>query len=319
MQYPGNNIEAGMPDYAGARLFGASGAADIDFQKLADTLDCSRNFYQVGIIYDDGKQRWLVRPSRRAKSMVKSEVSHVIVTKVRAVSAEQATKAVVNTLQAPSLTNEITSTAIACGATVATVVLAVGASAAVPFTAGGSGVIAAMIVAGGLATAAQCAIGVGRLAFIGTGHSDDVAWLDSQGWYNTTSTVLDVISLAGAGAGLKSTLETWKLMKGVSSAKAVEWLKGLSRAERKRLTEEIIRAQNPGISGAGIKASMKAGVYPKRFPAEALQHSLQRELANAMVNTSAFAGSAMTGTIRHPGNAVQSGQYVIGLLQSFSL
>lgn len=63
---------------------------------------------------------------------------------------------------------------------------------------------------------------------------------------------------------------------------------------------------------------MRAGVYPKRFPTEMLQKELQRELVRAVVNTSAFAGSALTGTIRHPQNLAQGGKYVIGTIQSFS-
>lgn len=319
MQYPTKNAELGMPDYATARMFGGLSDVDIDFNKLAETLDCSRNFNRVGIIYDDGNRKYLVRSSRRPMSGVINEISHVIVTKVKSVSAPSASKAVVETLKAPALANEITSTVFSCGAVLVTIVLAIGSSAAIPLTAGGSGVITAMIVTGGLATAAQCAIGTGRLIAMDSGYNDDVAWLDSQEWYNATCTLLDVVSLAAAGAGLKSTVETYKLMKAASSSKAIEWLKNLSRAERKRITEEVIRAQNPGISNAGIKAAMRLGKYPKRFPTEALQHSLQRELANALNNTSAFIGSAATGTIRHPQNALQSGKYVIGILQSFSL
>lgn len=308
-----------MQDYTTTRMFGGLSDVEIDFNKLAASLDCSRNFNHVGIIYDDGDRKYLVRSSRRSMSGVINEVSHVIVTKVKTVSVPSASMAVVETLKAPSLANEITSTVFSCGAVLATVVLAIGSSAAIPLTAGGSGVITAMIVTGSLATAAQCAIGTGRLIAMGTGYSDDVAWLDSQEWYNATSTLLDVISLAGAGAGLKSTVETYKLMKATSSSKAIEWLKNLSRTERKRITEEVIRTQNPGISNAGIKAAMRLGKYPKRFPKEALQHSLQRELANALNNTSAFISSAATGTVRHPQHVVQSGKYVIGILQSFSL
>ncbi|AOR65356.1 hypothetical protein [Pectobacterium wasabiae] len=58
--------------------------------------------------------------------------------------------------------------------------------------------------------------------------------------------------------------------------------------------------------------------FPKRYPSEALQNALQRELTTALVNTSAFAGSALTGTIRNPNNIKTSGQYIIGLIQSFS-
>ncbi|MGR4048257.1 hypothetical protein [Kosakonia cowanii] len=63
---------------------------------------------------------------------------------------------------------------------------------------------------------------------------------------------------------------------------------------------------------------MKAGIYPKRYPSEALQILLQRELMNAITNSSAFFGSALSGTIKNPQNVIQSGKYVIGLIQSFA-
>ncbi|WP_338495047.1 hypothetical protein VRB95_10350 [Erwinia aphidicola] len=319
MFYPGQQSpDSSLPGYDLARRLGHQAGADFDFKKLADKLDCTRNFYHVGIIFDDGRQRWLVRPSKRIADVNQSTGSHVVISKVPDMSQSHAQKAVVNTLSTPSLATEITSTGFACGAMLVTLVMAFGAGAAVPFTAGGTGIIAAISMAGALATGAQCMIGAGRLLAMGTNHGTDVAWLDSQDWYVATSTILDVISLAAAGVALKGTLETYRLMKAASSSKAVEWFKNLSRAERKRITEEIIKAQNPGISSSGVKAAIRAGVYPKRFPSESLQKSLQNELINAVTNASAFAGSSLTGTIRNPHNLSQTGRYVVGIIQSFT-
>lgn len=105
----------------------------------------------------------------------------------------------------------------------------------------------------------------------------------------------------------------------ISSAEALSWLRGLSRVERKRLTYEIIRNENPGISNSGIKAAIEMGHYPKRFPSEVLQRTLQRELMQVIVNSSAFAGGGISGTVRNPHNLKKTGQYVIGIIQSFSL
>ncbi|MFB4341396.1 hypothetical protein RAC90_13050 [Pantoea sp. CS_6] len=313
-----------LPDYGVGRRMGLVSADDIDFNALANRLDCMRDFSQVGIIYSDGPQQWLVRPSRRYASQTNSNVSHVVITKTSASTLASAphtaTKALTDTLSKPSLVNEITSTAMSCGAAVATVFLTLGATAAIPVTAGASGIVAGIITAGGIATGMQCFIGASRLFLMESGHEDTVTWFDSLGWYNATITALDIISLAGAGAGLKSFVETYKVMKATtSSGNLINWLKTLSRAERRRITEEIIRQQNPGISNSGIKAAIKAGIYPKRYPSDALQKSLQRELATAFVNSSAFMGSALTGTIRNPHTIPQSGKYLIGVVQSFSV
>lgn len=132
-----------LPGYDLSRSLGNQTGADIDFKKLAEQLDCMRNFYNVGIIFDDGRQRWLVRPSRRIADANQSTVSHVVISKVPDIKQHSAEKAVVAALTAPSLATEITSTGFACGAMIVTLVMAFGAGAAVPMTAGGSGVIAA--------------------------------------------------------------------------------------------------------------------------------------------------------------------------------
>lgn len=189
---------------------------------------------------------------------------------------------------------------------------------AIPLTAGSSGAIAAVILAGGVATGIQCANGLGRLSLIAMNHDDYVAWMDSQEWYTATNTALDAISLAGAAAGLKSAVLTYRLLNRSSSESLLSLLQKMSRADRTRLTEEIIRIRNPDISNSGVKAAMKAGVYPKRYPSEALQLLLQRELLNTISNSSAFVGSAISGNIRNPQNVAQTGKYIFGLIQSFS-
>ncbi|HCM9581795.1 TPA: hypothetical protein QCG78_001580 [Enterobacter asburiae] len=156
-------ISKDIPDYELARSLGLASGGEINFTALASQLDCSRNFSQVGIIYSDGARQWLVRPSRRIATPNESSVSHVVITKVNA-SSNNPIQATTATIQSPSLATEIGSTAISCGAAILTVVLAAGAGMAIPLTAGSSGAVAAVIVAGGVATGIQCANGLGRLS-----------------------------------------------------------------------------------------------------------------------------------------------------------
>ena len=64
MNLPGMNPENNLPGYDIARLTGY-GAPDFDFKALGAAMDCTREFYQAGIIYADGAQRYLVRPGQR--------------------------------------------------------------------------------------------------------------------------------------------------------------------------------------------------------------------------------------------------------------
>ncbi|WP_110882131.1 hypothetical protein [Cronobacter sakazakii] len=315
----GMNAPNNLPSFDKPVTWGGPGTVDFNFHALAKELDRTRDFNRVGIIYSNGVNDWLVRPSRRIATPNETNVSHVIITKVNDTSLQNAGKAITKPLQAPSLTTEITSTAISCGALVATALIAVSATLVIPFTAGATGILAGIMTAGTVATGFQCAVGVGRLFAIGYGYEENVAWFDSQDWYTSTMTALDVISLAGASVGLRSTIKAYMAMKAGSSAKALDWLRTLSRHERKRITIEIIRNRNPGISNDGIKALIKAGAYPSRFPTEALQKSLQYELIKALNNASAFAGSAVSGTIRNPQNLQNTGKFVVGIIQSVSL
>ncbi|VYU80575.1 hypothetical protein [Metakosakonia massiliensis] len=317
MPLPGQSLDRTLPSYDFARQMGQLYNNDIDFKAFADRLDCQRDLYGVGIIYAEGKQRWLVRPSRRIGSDLTS-VSHVVVTKVESTTRQPAEKAMLETVSAPSLATEIGTTALSCGAMVVTLLMTIGAGMTVPFTAGGTGIFVGISAAGTVATGAQCFIGAARLYAIHEGHGSDVVWLDSQDWYIATTTALDVISMAAAGTALAKTLKIYKTMRGATQLKAIDWLKSLPREERKRITEDIIRARNPGISNAGVKAAIRSGSYPKRFPSEDLQRTLQRALIDAAVNASAFAGSAAGGTIRNPQNIPTTAKYAFGLIQSFS-
>lgn len=73
-------------------------ADDIDFNALANRLGCTRDYSQVGIIYSDDREQWLVRPSRRYASPNQSSVSHVVITKVNATTLQVAAKSLTDTL-----------------------------------------------------------------------------------------------------------------------------------------------------------------------------------------------------------------------------
>lgn len=79
-----------------------------------------------------------------------------------------------------------------------------------------------------------------------------------------------------------------------------EILKGLSRQQRKQVTEEIIRTQNPGISNKALKALVAAGTYPKRFGKIKLSNTVRLQLKDAVGAALSFSGSATGGVIRNP-------------------
>lgn len=313
------SAEQGLMNYDFSRWMGNSAGADFDFKALGQAMDCHRTFNQAGIIFNDGVRSFLVRPSRRYANPSHSQVTHVVVSRVPQVNPYAVEKSIEKAVAEPSVGVELASTALSCGALVITVFISVMGATAVPITGGVSGALVALGYVGSAATLAQCGSGAYRLYKINRGDTEDVLWLDSQEWYIATSTALDMLSLAAAGGALKEAIATYRTMKSISSLKATEWLKGYPRQDRARLTEQIIKTQNPGISNKEIKAAIRAGVYPKRFPVEPVQMELKKQLTNTITSMMAFTGSAVSGIVSAPGNVARSGQYVIGTIQSLAI
>lgn len=319
MVLPGMNPETNLPGYDYARMAGL-GAADFDFKALGSAMDCNREFAQAGIIYSDGAQRYLVRSGQRHPNGQSGIVTHVIVTKANSQpSTSSVGKSLTDAVTSTSMGTELASTVLSCGAMIITGGVMLAGTAATPFTAGGSGVLVAIGYAGTLATGLQCVNGLYRIYDLVENGGGNVAWLDTQEWYVATSTSLDVISLASAGGALKEAVTTWRAMKSISSLKATEWLKNYPRQDRARLTELIIRAQNPGISNKEIKALIRAGLYPKRFPTGPVQVELTRQLGQVVTSAAALAGSAVSGVIAAPSNLPRTGKYIIGTIQSLAV
>ncbi|WP_446470261.1 hypothetical protein [Xenorhabdus stockiae] len=311
-----------LPNFYTSKSLGTlpNSEGNIDFQAIADALDCHRDFYGAGIIYSDGKLRsYLVRPSKRRGNQTTSELTHIIIYNTELTIAPEAE--LKKTVSEPSLMIEIGSTALACGGAVLSGIGLSGSAAAAPFTGGGTTPLAILSYSGLVASGAQCVNGGYRIYNLTVGGQEGiehVAWLDSQDWYVTTSTIMDMISLTSGAAALKETYSTYKIMKATSPRKASEWLKNMPRHERKRLTEEIIRHNNPGISNQAIKQAIAQGKYIKRYPTEMIQNTLRHHLRDSLAAAGGFIGSGMSGTIRNPENIITSGKYIIGTIHSIT-
>lgn len=264
-------------------------------------------------------ESYLVRPSRRYSNSIHSQVTHIVISKVNERSISSSELSVKKTINSSSLGTEIASTALSCGGALLTLGVFIFGVGATPITAGASTPFAILGYAGAVATAAQCVNGAIRLYDIEFNDSQLTNWFDSESWYTSTCTILDVISLAAAGGALADVVKTYKQMKAISSLKAVDWLKSWPRQDRARLTEIIIKTQNPGISNKEIKALIRAGAYPNRYPIESVQRELKKQLISALSSSTAFMGSSVNGVIRSPDSIPKAGDYVIGTIQSFAV
>jgi len=194
---------------------------------------------------------------------------------------------------------ELGGAALSCGAAFFSWVVVIGSGAAAPISGGTSAAVTVLAWSAAGATSLQCGNSVYR-AFNETEYGDQAIndYLDSEQWYQSTTTALDVISVLGVVASAGATLRVVLNLKKASSKSFKEILKGLNRHERKRLTEEIIRSQNPGISNKTLKALVRSGAYPARYSQLILTQSLKLQLKDAVGAALSFSGSATTGVIR---------------------
>lgn len=204
------------------------------------------------------------------------------------------------------LIGEISGTVMSCGAAVLSWVVVIGSAKAAPLTGGASIAVTYLAISAALASTGQCAKGIGR-TYLEVTSPQTNDWLDSQEWFNTMSTTLDVISLGGAAVAGMTTIKMVLSLKSSTGKSITQLLKGLNRQERKRITEEAIRMKHPRISNTKLKAMVRKNMYPKRYSKLEINTSLQLQLKDAIAATLSFSGSASSGTVN---------QLAIGIFQS---
>jgi len=276
----------------------------LDISRLLKEIDSRPGLIGAGVVYFNGFDVLIVR---EFEPVCQIKPINVIIRAVpkNIVTASQPTNGALELQNQPmySAVREATSTGIACGAAVLSWVVIIGSGMAAVPTAGASAAITVLGYSAAFASTAQCLVGAGRTGAVFAGNEDSLAWLDSTAWYNKTMIALDVVSIVGAGSAAATSIKTLQNLKAAGSASVLQAMKQMPRHERKRLTETIIRQMHPGISNAALKAYVRAGVYPARYTATQVSHSLKMQLADAVGATLSFSGSAMSGVIRNPSQA----------------
>jgi len=161
----------------------------------------------------------------------------------------------------------------------------------------------ALFTLGGAATVGatlQCGNSIVRTVGFGAKvHGTEwTAWLDSSEFYRDTGLALDVLSLAAATQAGAKTVRTVLALRRATGRELPDILRGLSRVERKRLAEELLRMQKPGVSNSAMKALIRAGEFPKRFATTQVTELLFAQLRDAISTTLAFGGSGLNGVLK---------------------
>lgn len=281
---------------------------------LLDKVNRIAGLKNARIVYFDGIQMHEVRPH---PPICQQSYLTIVIRAVQAKDIAKISHPTPNAKQEDSrFYSELMSTSLSCGAAVLSWVAFAGSSAVIPVTGGTSTALSVLTFGAATASSAQCGVSTFRLWNESSfGNSATNRWLDSQEWYNHTVTALDVLSVAGAAAATGMTLKmALQLQRSGTPIKKV--LEGLSRQQRKALTEDIIRANSPGISNRALKALVASGTYPKRFGKAELSNTVRLQLKDAIGATFSFMGSASGGVIRDPKRVPD---FAVAVLEEFDV
>jgi hypothetical protein len=191
---------------------------------------------------------------------------------------------------------ELLQMGLSCGATVLAGIAAAGSAVAAPVTAGTSGAVTVLAYSGAVATAAQCGISSGRVVneIFDPGAND---YLDSQAWFEATSNALDAISIAGGVASLGQAAQAIIRLSRASGKPIGQVLKGLSRAERKRLAQDLARYSGKAPTRRQFIRLARQGKLPKIIRREAISRSILNESLNSISTGLSMIGSGTSGVI----------------------
>jgi hypothetical protein len=201
-------------------------------------------------------------------------------------------------VSAPNLGVELVGLGLNCGGAVLSWAALGGEVSAATVTGGSTLLLTVITWSAAIATTAQCANSIIRSVDVAVHHGQWTRWLDSQDYYIWAGNILDGISIVGATAAGAATVRTVLALRRATGRELGSILKGLNRAERKRLTQEIIRMQMPNVSNSAMKDLIRAGQFPARFTASQISDALFAQLRDAISATMAFGSSAVSGDVK---------------------
>ena len=296
-------------------------------QKFLSTLDQNAELRGMRVVFYDGAKLRVLREgpplceAGQRSIVIKPDIGEITLHSEQAAQSRES-----------HLYLELVSGAFGCTGAVVGWMVVLGRAGAAPVTGGASAFVVRLAWVGAVSGSVQCANSAVRI--YGELFDEDLLnVLDSDFWYTNIMRALDAISLVGAGAGAYGTLRMVLALRASTGRGMLEVLKGLSRQQRKRLAEEVVRLENPGISNGALKALVRAGEFPKRFTQLGVNQAIRNQLKDALNAALGLASSATGGLVREAGGYIASSSepegrslsvsrpdavgYVVGVAQTF--
>jgi len=270
--------------------------SSIDLRRLFFAIDADPVLIGAGVVYIDDVFNVVVLREFQAICSVRP-IKVVLREAPRHVGPMEFVRMLEHEPRESSLVAEALNTAVTCAGTVLSWMVVSSGIALVPFTAGTSTVMTFIGQAAMAASVTQCFIGVGRTGaeLIAPQILDR---LDNDVWYDAATSVLDGFALLGIGASALTTVKVINVSTRVTGKPLRQVLKGLTRQERVKLNDELLRINDPRLTTKLLKLKQAAGTLSKRISAIQMQRATTHHIRDACAGILGITSSAISGNVR---------------------
>ena len=268
----------------------------LDLPTLYQTIDADPAIVGAGVVHIGSDYQ--VTVLREFVPLCSVRPKRVILreTVEQAVITEDYAQQVTGSPRESQLWREASGMALSCGGAVISFVVAKAGIAAAPFSGGASLALTYVSYAGLAASGGQCFNGVWRTRNELTNPAKN-DYYDTLAWYQAMTVALDGISLVGAGASTVATVRTVMAIKRSTGREMTDILRPMSRQERAKLTDEVLRLNNPRHPREIIRLKQLAGQLPRRYNNPELRLRIITQIRDQVSATLAITGSVLFGNI----------------------
>lgn len=270
--------------------------SSIDLQRLFFAIDTDPALIGAAVVYID--EEFSVVTLRDFQAVCSVQPKKVVLREApRYVGAMEFKRMLEHEPRESRWVAEALNTSAACTGAVLSWVVVTSGIALIPFTAGVSVVITFIGQAAMAASVTQCFIGIGRTSaeLIAPQALDR---LDDEAWYQAAIAVLDGIALVGIGASALTAVKAINFSTRITGKSLREVLRGLTRQERAKLNDELLKINDPRLTTKLLKLKQAAGTATKRISPTHMQRATMNYIRDAMAGASGITSSAMSGNVR---------------------
>lgn len=270
--------------------------SSIDLRKLFFAIDSDPALIGAGVVYIDDMFNVVVMREFQAICSVRP-IKVVLREAPKYVGPVEFKRMLEHEPRESEWVAEALGTAVTCTGAILSWAVVTSGVMLMPFTAGTSAVITFIGKAAAAAGTVQCIAGVLRTASEAA-FPEFNDYLDSEPWYQDATAVLDGLALLGITTSMLVTVKAITTTTQVTGKSIRQVLKGLTRQERAKLNDELLKIRDPRLTSRLLKLEKANGKLSKRISAAAMQHATATHIMDALAASLSFTSSATNGNLK---------------------